>query len=211
MTAALLVLALAGQPPAPPSTQQIQEWFEAGQYDQVITNAQNRTEPRIVYLAGFAHLRLSQLDLARQRFESLAARDVADVWAHVGRSAVLLNAPATNELGVVTPEAEAAAVDQAIASARQAVETNPGLAIAHYQLGLAHSRKSEHAAAAAAFDQAVAIDPRLAYAYYYGALSHYEIQQTTQMANGFEYFVRVAPNAPERGQVESIMRTLRGR
>ena len=31
------------------------------------------------------------------------------------------------------------------------------------------------------------------------------------MAIAFEFFLKVAPNAPERERVQSIMRTLRGR
>jgi hypothetical protein len=31
------------------------------------------------------------------------------------------------------------------------------------------------------------------------------------MANHFETFIRLAPNAPERPEVESILRTVRGR
>jgi len=199
MTAAILVIALAVQAPASP--QQIQELFEAGQHQQVVDAAQGRTEPRVIYLAGLAHLSLQQQDAARQKFDSLTTRGDQDAWTHIGRSATLLNGPAP------TPEA----AGQAEQAARRAIELDPALGIAHYQLGLVHGRRDDYAAAATAFDAASAADPRFAYAHYYGGLSHYQNQQTTQMAIAFENFLKVAPNAPERGQVESIMRTLRGR
>ena len=210
MTAALLVFALTIQPP-PASPEQIQAWFEAGQYDQVLSAAAERTEPRIVYLAGLTHLRLEQRDLARASFESLAARGDADAWANVGRSGVLLNAPAANAEGVVTPEAETAAAQHAAQAARRAIEIDPALGLTHYQLGLVLGRLNDYGGAAAAFDAAAAADPQFAYAHYYGGLSHYQNQQTVQMSIAFENFLRVAPSAPERGQVESIMTTLRGR
>ena len=211
MTAAILVLALAVQQDAPPSAEQVQGWFQAGQDEMVVQAAQEHPDPRVVYLAGLAYARLEQQDSARQRFESLSVRDDTDPWAHIGRSAVRLNTPATNEEGVVTPEAEMAAWGEAEQAARQAIELNPMLGVAHYQLGLVHGRQNNYAAAAAAFDAAVAADPGFAYAHYYGGLSHYQNQQTVQMAIAFENFLKVAPEAPERGQVESIMRTLRGR
>jgi lipoprotein NlpI len=210
MTVAILAVALVVQTP-PVSAEQVQEWFEAGQDMEVVQAAQDNPDPRVVYLAGLAYARLEQQDSARERFESLATRDAADAWAHIGRSAVLLNTPATNAEGVVTPEAETAAASEAEQAARQAVEIAPTLAIAHYQLGLVRGRQNDYAGAAVAFDAATEADPRFAYAHYYGGLSHYQNQQTTQMAISFENFLRVAPNAPERGQVESIMRTLRGR
>ena len=53
--------------------------------------------------------------------------------------------------------------------------------------------------------------PRFAYAHYYAGLSHYRVGRTDKMAAAFEHFLTLAPKAPERPQVESIMRTLRGR
>ena len=135
MTVAILAVALVVQTP-PVSAEQVQEWFEAGQDMEVVQAAQDNPDPRVVYLAGLAYARLEQQDSARERFESLATRDAADAWAHIGRSAVLLNTPATNAEGVVTPEAETAAASEAEQAARQAVEIAPTLAIAHYQPGL---------------------------------------------------------------------------
>lgn len=199
ISAIALAVAVQGQAPTPV---QIQGWYESGQDRQVVNAAQDRSEPRVIYLAGLAHLRLNERGRAQEQFERLARRPETDAWHHIGRSAALLSAaPASG--GNVAPEAETAA--------RRAIEIDSSLALAHYQLGLVFGRENAYDEAAAAFDRAAALDPRFAYAHYYGALAHYRNNETTQMAVGFENFLKVAPSAPERSQVESIMRTLRGR
>ena len=50
-----------------------------------------------------------------------------------------------------------------------------------------------------------------AYAHYYAGLSYYQAERIDLMAAFFESFLKLAPDAPERAQVESIMRTIRGR
>ena len=54
-------------------------------------------------------------------------------------------------------------------------------------------------------------DPTLAAAQYYGGLAEYRFKRVDRMAAHFEAFLKLAPNAPERPEVESIMRTVRGR
>ena len=51
----------------------------------------------------------------------------------------------------------------------------------------------------------------MAYAHYHAGMNFYEAKQVAQMAVYFENFLKLAPNAPERPAVESIMRTIRGR
>ena len=209
MRAAAIALLFFAQQVTPPTVGQIQTWHEAGQCQRVVDAAQGREEPRVVYLAGLAYLTLEQPDGARQMFQRLAARGDADPWAQVGRSAVFLNFPSPNAEGVVPTEA--AAVIQAEQAARRAVELNANLALAHYQLGLVRGRQNDYAGAVSAFDTAITLDPQFAHAHYLAGLSYYRIRQTTQMAISFENFLKLAPSAPEQAQVESIMRTLRGR
>ena len=163
-------------------------------------------DPAVVYLAALSHQRLGQARDAERRFERLVARGEDDPWAKIGRSAWLLNATFTEG----SPEARAA-LTEAEETARVAATLAPGLAQAHYQLGLVHGRQRDYASAAVAFDAAVAANPRFAYAHYYAGLSYYQVKRTDKMATAFEYFLKLAPEAPERAQVESIMRTRRGR
>jgi lipoprotein NlpI len=101
--------------------------------------------------------------------------------------------------------------DGALASARQAVAMNGGMAETHYQLGLVLAKRQEWPAAAAEFDRVTEINPSNAYAHYYGGLMHYRANRPDRMANHFEQFLKLAPDAPEGPEVTQIMRTVRGR
>ena len=48
-------------------------------------------------------------------------------------------------------------------------------------------------------------------AYYYAGLANYRIKRIDLMTTNFNTFVKLAPSAPERPEVESILRTVRGR
>jgi tetratricopeptide (TPR) repeat protein len=194
-TAMALVLALvplvaAAQSPA----EDAQRLFEAGQYPQVAALARADVGPDVIYLAAQAEQRLGAAPQAAALYERLAAGAANDPWQAIGLSArqLLDNA-----------------LDPALASARDAVARAGMLAETHYQLGLVLARRQEWQPAAAAFDRTAELDPRLAYAYYYGGLMYSRVQQAAQMGVRFEQFLRLAPEAPERPEVVSIMRTMR--
>ncbi len=204
MRSATLAVMLLAQTALPPSSHQIQQWFEAGNDQQVVEASASASDPKAEYLTGLSYQRLNRLAEARQVFESLAARPETDAWAHIGHSAALLSQAAAGSV----PVSAAAEAEQA---ARRAIELAPGLSLGHYQLGRVQGQKKDFGQAVSAFEQVIALEPRFAYAHYFVGLSYYEIRRTDKMANAFEYFLKLAPDAPERGQVESIMRTLRGR
>jgi tetratricopeptide (TPR) repeat protein len=166
--------------------------FESGKYQAVVEAGDN--SPGAQYLKGLAHLKLNQPDAAKEAFRRLGQADEA--WKAVGESAVAL--VDGNQ-------------DAAVESARGAVARNGGLAEAQYQLGVALEAKRDRAAAAEAFVKATQANPQMAYAHYYAGQNFYEAKQVAQMAVYFENFLKLAPNAPERPAVESIMRTVRGR
>ena len=87
----------------------------------------------------------------------------------------------------------------------------PDLPQPHFQLGLALARAQQWAEAAAAFDAASELQPNNAYAHYYGGMMHYRANRVDRMAVHFEQFLKLAPEAPERPEVVSIMRTLQAR
>ena len=206
---ALATSALAFQAPAV----DVQAAFEAGAHEQVIAAAQDSDDPRTVYLAGLSLVELDRFPEARRKFERLAASPADDAWRFVGLSALRLNRPA--------PEGGAAAADaagldvedagEAEAAARAAVAFEGAPALAHYQLGLTLGRRQAYEEAAAAFEEVIAREPAFAYAHYYAGLSYYQIDRTDRMAAAFEMFLMLAPEAPERDRVESVLRTLRGR
>ena len=66
-------------------------------------------------------------------------------------------------------------------------------------------------AAADAFDRVTQADPRFAYGYYNGGLAYDRLNRTDLAIPRLEMFVRLAPDAPERPEVTSILQTVRAR
>jgi len=91
------------------------------------------------------------------------------------------------------------------------VGIDENLASARYQLGLVESARNKPAEAAEAFAKAADLDPQMAYAHYEAGMAYYKAKRVDRMAVYFENFLKLAPNAPERPAVQSIMRTVRGR
>ena len=69
--------------------------------------------------------------------------------------------------------------------------------------------RGQYAAAAATLDRCIAADPTRAYAYYQAGIAYRQIDRVDLMADRFETFVRLAPDAPERAQVQSVLQGLR--
>ncbi|HEY8550946.1 MAG TPA: tetratricopeptide repeat protein [Vicinamibacterales bacterium] len=178
-----------------PSAQQL---FERGNLDAAVSRVQEQGEaapPDQVYLQALAHRKASRNEEAKAAFNRLAAAG-DNAWGAIGRS------------GVALIDGN---LDAALQEAQQAVQKEDGNAHARYQLGLVHAARGEHAPAAEAFAQAAERNPSFAYAHYNAGMQFYEAKRIDRMAVFFENFLKLAPEAPERGAVESIMRTVRGR
>jgi tetratricopeptide (TPR) repeat protein len=168
--------------------------FEAGNYRGVVDQTPADSPAPAQYIKGLAYLKLNQIDQAKDAFSQLASG--GDAWQSIGQSAIAL--------------AEGNS-DAALAAAKQAVAQNGGLAEAQYQLGLVLEARNERPAAADAFVKATQANPSMAYAHYHAGMNFYEVRRIDQMAVYFENFLKLAPNAPERPAVESVMKTVRGR
>lgn len=129
------------------------------------------------------------------------------IVAVLGVASVLASACASGGRAV----AGQAARIPAAATASAAGDTTPADAQAAYELGLARAAAGDYAPAARAFDAATDANPRLAYAYYHAGLAYGRINRPDLTAIRFDMFLRLAPDAPERPQLESILRTMRGR
>jgi tetratricopeptide (TPR) repeat protein len=188
----LTVTVAAGQDATP------QKLFESGKYQEAIDNVKSRSDApeSEVYLRALAHRKLNQNDDAKEAFGSLAGRDEGSVWREIGNSGTAL-------VEGNLPDAQAAA--------KKAVQIDAGSSLAHYQLGLVESARNDHAQAAAAFAKAAELDPQMAYAHYEAGMAYYKTKRVDKMAVYFENFLKLAPSAPERPAVLSIMRTIRGR
>jgi tetratricopeptide (TPR) repeat protein len=191
--AAALLIVLPAAAARSTAQENARKVFEAGKYQAVVEQTASDDSPAAQYLKGLAHLKLNQPDVAKEAFGRLAADEA---WKSVGQSAIAL--ADGNQ-------------DAALAAAQAAVASNPGLAEAQFQLGVVLEAKGDHAGAAEAFVKATQANPQMAYAHYFAGMNFYEIKRIDQMAVYFENFLKLAPNAPERPAVESVMRTVRGR
>jgi tetratricopeptide (TPR) repeat protein len=201
-----------------------QQSFEAGRYDEALTaiaQARERGEaggPADAFLAAHAQMRRGEMEGARGEFARLVDTG-DDIWRRVGESSIAYidqNVPhALNVIGeavavIDARNAEAAAAAGGVLPASPVDERVRDFA-AFYQLGLVRVRVEDWDGAAAAFERATSLNPSFAYAHYYAGLAHSRMQRPDQVAVHFEVFLKLAPSAPERGAVMSIMRTLRGR
>ena len=169
----------------------VRKLHDAGQYQQAIDAAAASQDPRVMFQVAESHLELRHAAEARAVFERLAAR--SDAWQAIGKSAVALLS--SNGAG-------------AVQEADQAVARGGSIAEAHYQRGLALNAAQNTAEAAAAFQKAAELDPNWAHAHYQAGIAFSKAKRPDLTATYFQTFLRLAPQAPERGQVQSILRTL---
>lgn len=179
----------------------VRHLYDAGKFNEVIGAVEqaragaDTTALRLQYLAAQSHEKLNNRDGARGIYQGLA--DSADpAWAAIGQAAIALIDKR---------------MDDALIAANRGAEADASLPEAHFERGIVLMNRREYEEAAAAFDKAVQLDATFAAAQYYGGLAEYRIKRIDRMAAHFEAFLKLAPNAPERPEVESIMRTVRGR
>ena len=173
-----------------------QRAFEAGRYQEVVDAAGTGPDPSVLFLGALSAQKLNATDRANALLDQLVGRPANDAWHFVGQSAKQL----------LAGDDEAA-----LNSANQATAANGDLAEASYALGLVLFKRQDWGGAAAAFDRASMLQPTFAHAQYYAGLSHYRANRPDLMAARFERFLKLAPDAPERPEVQQIMRTIRGR
>jgi tetratricopeptide (TPR) repeat protein len=175
-----------------------QQLFESGKYQDAIDKIKARADapPDQIYLRALAHRKLTQNDEAKEALGTLAAKEEGSAWHEIGSSG---NALIDGDL------------DAAGTAAKKAVALDGNLAEAHYQLGLVESARNNQPQAAEAFAKAAELSPKMAYAHYEAGMAFYKIKRVDRMAVYFENFLKLAPNAPEKAAVQSIMRTVRGR
>lgn len=217
---AMATVTIAGQASTQPAVpvSAAQRSFEAGQYDQAlqsIAQARERGEaagPADAFLAAHAQLRRSQNDAAKAEFNRLIESG-DDTWRQVGESSIAY-VDHNNDHALAVANQAVARINERNAEAGGQMPQDPGARVrdfaAFYQLGFIKSRREDWQGAADAFDRAAQLNPSFAYAHYYAGLSYSRMRRPDQVASHFEVFLKLAPEAPERGAVMSIMRTLRG-
>jgi len=235
LIAAMLILSGAGvagraldltQAPTVPPARPAQVAFEAGQYNQAIQIVHQARDMGPIglddtFLAAQAFLRQNQADAAKVELGPLVASE-DQVWRLTGQSAVVLADGNLDEaLQAATSAIDAANAEAAVATAGAAPPApgpSPPATIdavrdfhAYYQLGLVKARREDWPGALEAFERATMLNPTFAYAYYYAGMAASRVQRPDRVAIHLERFLQLAPNAPERPAVMTLMRTIRGR
>jgi tetratricopeptide (TPR) repeat protein len=192
---ALAALALVWSTTAAAAEQSsVQKLIERGALQEAVDRAAAESDnPESTYLAAEAAIKMDNQSGAEERYSRL--RDTGDdAWKAIGESGAKLLA---------------GDVDGAMDAANRAVDANGENPYAHYQLGLAASKQGNHKRATEAFTRATELKSDFAYAHLYAGQSAQRLKQTAKMAEHFQYFVRLAPEAPERQAVQAILRSLR--
>ena len=172
----------------------VQKLLERGAFNEAVQRAEGeRGNPESTYLAAQAFAKMDNNDAARGEYARLRQGE-GDDWKAIGESGEALLA---------------GDLETAMAAASRAVGANGDNPYAHYQLGLVANRQNRFEDAAAAFGRAVEIKPDLAYAHYYAGIASQRLKEIARMSQHLEMFLRLAPDAPERGTVSAILRTLR--
>ena len=192
LCAVAAVLAWSGSAMAAEQKPEVQRLFQSGSYEQAVDAARD-ADPASTYLAAQSLVKMDRADQAAAQLSRLKASDQPG-WRLVGESGEALIA---NDAG------------RSVELARRAIEADGGNPFAHYQLGLAASKAGDWGGAVQGFTKALELKPDFAYAHYYAALAYQRQRQLPKSAEHFDAFLRLAPDAPERGAVIAILRTIK--
>jgi tetratricopeptide (TPR) repeat protein len=179
-----------------PGPATIQALYESGEDREIVDRVKNGGPTDLTgadrWFAAQSQLRLG---LRNDAINDLAALSQAGGDPAVQVAAQLAVGRLTND-------------EATVGQARAAAAAYPESLFVQYELGLSYAVRSDFASAARIFDDCIATAPTFAYAYYQSALAYQHLDRPDIMANRFERFVRLAPNAPERPEVESVLRTI---
>jgi tetratricopeptide (TPR) repeat protein len=183
----------------PPRSSTIQALYESGE-DREIVNRVKNSVPDFVTSADRWFAAQSQLRLG---LRNDALNDLAALTQTAADPAVQVAARLA--IGRLTND------EATLGQARTDAGSYPENLLVQYELGLSYAVRNDFSSAARIFDICIATTPTFAYAYYQSALAYRHLDRPDIMANRFDRFVRLAPNAPERPEVESILRTVAAR
>jgi tetratricopeptide (TPR) repeat protein len=92
-------------------------------------------------------------------------------------------------------------LEQAIADYDQALALDPQDALAYNNRGNAYRTLGD-------LEQAIALDPQYAQAYYNRGIAYYDLDDLEQAIADFRRCLELAPNAPNRAQIEAGIQDL---
>ena len=184
------------RPASVPPSSTIQVLYESGEDREIVNRVKNNVSGDATgadrWFAAQSQLRLG---LRNEAINDLAALTQTGTDPAVQVAARLAIGRLTND-------------EATLEQARGAAGAYPESLFVQYELGLSYAVRNDFASAARIFDVCIAAAPTFAYAYYQSALAYQHLDRPDIMANRFDRFVRLAPNAPERPEVESVLRTI---
>jgi len=189
-----LVAVLSSAVAADAQEQSVQQLLERGALEQAVERAgAERGNPESTYLAAQALIKMQNTGAAEERYGQL--REEGDeAWKAIGESGAKLIA---GDLG------------GAMDAANRAVSANESNPYGHFQVGLVAVKEGNYTRALEGFERAAQLKHDLAYAHLYAGQAAQRLKQTQNMAQHFTAFLKLAPEAPERQAVQSILRSLR--
>jgi len=195
-TSALAVLLVA---PVAGAQTTAQKLYERGAYDEAVQRvnterAAGNDDPAATYMAGQAFLKLDRHNEARAEFARLANGN-DQTWHAIGQSAI----------GLIDNN-----LDEAVNEGRKARDMSGESGFAFYQLGLVLIKRGEFDEASQMLDRASGLMPEFAYAHYNAGVAHQRAKRFNKMAEHFQVFLQLAPDAPEKRQVQLALNSLRG-
>jgi predicted Zn-dependent protease len=183
-------------PGAPPATAlSVQALFESGRDQEVVDRA---APPGVraddVWFGAQSLIRMGQPAEATEQYRRLRDTTGSEGFRRAA------------DVAIARMDGRADAAQDA----RAAMAEFPADPFVQYEAGLTLVLQGDAAAGAQAFDAAINASPMFAYAYYQAGQAYSRLNRPDLTVARFETFVRLAPSAPERVQVESILRTARG-
>lgn len=171
----------------------VQKLVERGALDEAVQQASSDAgNPEATYLAAFALARMNNNDAARERYAQLQNQE-NESWKAIG------------EAGSRLIERD---LDGAMEAANRAVAADEGNPYAHYQLAIVAAQRDDWGRALQALERTIELKPDFAYAHYYAGQAAQHVGETAKAAEHFRAFLRLAPDAPERAAVQSLLRTI---
>jgi tetratricopeptide (TPR) repeat protein len=175
--------------------------YDKGAYDQVMTtvaelgeDAEKQLAPETAYVVAWTHEATGTRNAANAVYSRLAALPDTNAWHFIGASSAAVLA---------------GDLDAALSAADGATALAPSNKYAHYQRGRVLVARQAYSDAAAAFVSSLEIDGTLAYGHYWAGFAYNKAGNLVSMTNHFRRFVELAPEAPERTQVEAILAAMR--
>lgn len=173
--------------------------FKAGKYEEAAGRFRKVIERYPSYYEGYFNLGLTLLKKGEVDPAISALEKAAELNPHSVDSLFALG-----ECYFAKGESE-----KAEKSFSRAIVLNPESPLAHYNLGLVFYKLGKNEEALASFERSIALKPDNASTHYQAGLAAIRLQNFDKAVKSFQEFLKLEPNAPEAGQVRTMIEELK--